>query len=125
ETRIRESLAEMAKPFEDRAQELASMIAAESEKLTDESLKSEIKSWVVSSDTLKWTSSSAAKADGSGFSKTEAMASKKALIEKLHQNPKDTAVLAGLMDHYKSIRNDRLAYYFEGRIKQVSQEVSV
>jgi hypothetical protein len=124
ETTIREGLSQMAKPFEDRTQELTSMIIGETEKMTDEVLKSKVKSWMASSDSIAWTHSSSVSSSVKTNSNQVIEPLKKSLIEKLHINPKDVSALTGLRDLYRTAHQDRLAYYFEGRIKQISQEVS-
>ncbi len=103
ETRIRESLAEMAKPFQERATEIGTM-------LTNESAKPKS-----ATDQVATNMSSAVQT-------TALSPERSALIEKMHQNPRDTIVLSNLRDLHRGAHQERLALYFEGRIQQLTKE---
>ncbi|RYF46022.1 MAG: hypothetical protein EOO38_14930 [Cytophagaceae bacterium] len=105
EARIRESLAEMAKPFQERAVELGTMMASEAGKAQ-----------AAGTDTVATQMSSAVPAP------VEVSSERVQLISKMHENPRDTMVLASLRDSYRSSKQERLELYFEGRIQQLQKE---
>lgn len=116
---VQASLAELAKPFQDRSEATAKLLGEELAKATDPSQRQRL-------DQLAATELDKIVADEKAAAITQtAPVSSSTLapsLAALRRNPKDTAALESLRDAYRTSRQDRLALYFEGRLLQIKKE---